>query len=75
VECKGPPGPLIAKAGGNKMYTYDTDIAADCELQSFLTWLKKHDATFEVLEIHGPAGGNPLVRITSKEPMTELDRI
>jgi hypothetical protein len=57
------------------MHIYDTDIAADCELQSFLIWLKKHDATFEVLEIHGPAGGNPLVRITSKEPMPELDRI
>lgn len=49
------------------MATIELDIAHDCTIGEFFEMVEKFNLEFKVLEVYGPAGGNPLIEFTGSE--------
>lgn len=49
------------------MATIQLDIAHDCTLGEFLETIEKYQLEFKIIEVYGPAGGNPLIEFTGSD--------
>jgi hypothetical protein len=49
------------------MTTIQLDIAHDCTIGEFFEMVENLDLKFKVLQVYGPAGGNPLIEFTGSK--------
>jgi hypothetical protein len=49
------------------MKTVQLDIAHDCSLGEFLSEMENLKLEYKVIEVYGPAGGNPLIEFTGSD--------
>lgn len=49
------------------MATIQLDVGHDCPIGEFFEMVKTLELEFKVLEVYGPAGGNPLIEFTGSK--------
>lgn len=45
------------------MFKAEIDVAADCTIDSFMTFCEKYNLTQTLIAVNGPGGGNPVFEI------------
>ena len=45
------------------MHKAEIDVAADCTIDSFMSFCEKYNLTQNLITAHGPGGGNPVFEI------------
>ena len=59
----------------SNLFTIDLDVAHDCPRSEISKMASEFEVTFTLLQEHGPAGGNPLYKVTgSREGLEDLIR-
>lgn len=54
-------------------YIYNVDIDGSGKIIDLLQFLDKYNGTLKVLQVVGPAGGNPYIKFTLNKPMSKED--
>ena len=52
---------------------YNVDIDGDAKIVDLLKFLDKYNGTLEVIQVVGPAGGNPYIKLTLNKQMSKED--